>query len=76
MMTTVELRDGKLLLSPAIIKGFGLEDGDLVEVALLRAFRRGGRVIEMEPEAAPAKRAEGEASLKARDGDWSDIKWG
>ena len=50
MITTMEMRDGRLTVPAAILDGFELKDGDLVELAMLRAFRRGGKVVDLEPE--------------------------
>ena len=55
MITTMELRGGCLQVPVAIVEGFELKDGDLVEVALIRAYRRGGKVVELEPGAAAVR---------------------
>jgi len=68
MMTTMELREGKLLVPQAIIDGFELKEGDLLEVALLRAFRRGGKVVDMEP-----ARTGVTCELPDPTGDWEDL---
>ena len=56
MITTMELKGGRLQVPVAIVEGFELRDGDLVEVALIRAYRRGGKVVELEPGTAAVRK--------------------
>ena len=68
MLTTIELKEGCLLMPQAIVSSFDLKEGDLVEVALLRAFRRGGKIIDLEP----ARETADDALPKASDS-WQDL---
>ena len=68
MITIIELKGGRLQVPVAIVDGFELKEGDLVEVALIRAYRRGGKVVELEPGAAAVER-----DLPPPGEDWEDL---